>query len=107
MSSGKPRPGLLRTVLTALGVMALAASGVSSTAGAQALPVKPELLQHTAKSKRSARSITLRPVPVGRDPAARTGPISPYERAAEQRALSGQPPPGHPVVRRQAAPAPN
>jgi hypothetical protein len=109
MSLGMPMSVCLRfAMVMALGVaFALTASLMGSPASAQALPVKPELLQHAAKSKKAARSVTLRPLPAGQAVAARKGPISPYERAAAQRTQSGEPPPGHPVVRRQAAPVPN
>lgn len=105
MSLGMPRAVCLRI---ALGVaFTLAASLVGSSAGAQALPAKRAPLQHTAKHKIAARSMTLRPLPAGQAAPARSGPVSPYERAAVQRAQSGESPPGHPVVRRQAAPSPN
>jgi hypothetical protein len=109
MSLGMPKAMCLRiAAVMVLGVaVTLTASLMGSPASAKSLPVKPVLLQHTAKSKKSARSVTLTPLPAGQAVAARSGPISPYERAAVQRAQSGEPPPGHPVVRRQAAPVPN
>jgi hypothetical protein len=109
MTRAMPRTGILRfAVPTALGVaFALAASLVSSSAGAQALPAKPAPLHHKAKSRTGAKSISLKALPAGQSPAARSGPVSPYERAAAQRAQSGEPPPGHPVVRPPVAAAPN
>jgi hypothetical protein len=106
MSLGMPKAMCLR--IAAVMVLGVAVTLTASLmASAKSLPVKPVLLQHTAKSKKSARSVTLTPLPAGQAVAARSGPISPYERAAVQRAQSGEPPPGHPVVRRQAAPVPN
>jgi len=91
----------------ALGVtLGLAVGLMVPSARAQSLPGKAVPLQHVAKRKPVSRGTSVKVLPIGQTIPARTGPVSPYVRAAERRAQSGEPPPGHPMVRRQAAPTP-
>ena len=97
-------PGLRFAQLTAVGVALCLGAGLLGTpAHAQIPPAKPAPLLH--KTKPAKRSVTLKPLAAGQPESVRSGPVSPYERAGAQRAQSGEPPPGHTVVRRQPAPA--
>jgi hypothetical protein len=108
-----PRDGLRVARLGVIGA-ALAFAGAAFAADAQSLPIKPQLHKQSAqtarktkkaKSRSAVRTTSIKSLTPGEAPSARSGPVSPYERAAAQRAQAGLPPAGHAVARPLAAPA--
>ena len=108
----RPRAGMARSALCDL-LLPLMLGALCAVSAAQAAPaaatqngplVKNPVLQ--ARKARGLKALPSHPAGIAAPAAASShGSVSPYARAAAQRADSGLPPPGHPqVLHRDPAP---